>query len=359
MRLVLIDPPIAHCPLPSHVVVRIEQEQTVFKGKLFVIRKVPHIDEAQPGGYTASDMSDVDSQVRLAAFQFLEEQQGIHGDVLPKTVLSKGFGFRGERVPLIAPQGIFKPKVLELPLTFCTVPPNLQTPAPYNDEVGDDGLIRYRYRGADPDHRDNVGLRTAMKNRIPLIYLYGIVPGQYLPVWPVFVVGDDPSSLTFSVAADEQRMIQPEQWEMREAPNEAKRRYITVEVQARLHQRSFRERVLQAYRDRCAVCSLRHRELLEAAHILSDKHPLGEPVISNGLALCTLHHAAFEKNIMGIRPDYVIEIRKDILAEHDGPMLKHGLQGMQGQDLHVPRAADFKPNPEFLEIRYDEFSRAG
>jgi len=49
----------------------------------------------------------------------------------------------------------------------------------------------------DPRHPDNAGLRLAMQRRTPLIYLYGLVPGRYLPVWPVYIVGDDPQTLAF------------------------------------------------------------------------------------------------------------------------------------------------------------------
>jgi hypothetical protein len=31
---------------------------------------------------------------------------------------------------------------------------------------------------------------------------------------------------------------------------------------------------------------------------------------TNGLSLCKIHHAAFDRGIIGIRPNYVIEIRK-------------------------------------------------
>jgi len=98
---------------------------------------------------------------------------------------------------------------------------------------------------------------------------------------------------------------------------------------------------------------------IEAAHIVSDKHPLGEPIIPNGLALCKLHHAAFERNILGISPDYIIDIRRDILEEIDGPMLKYGLQQIRGQMIQTPRVNDFKPSKELLAIRFDEFRKAG
>src|SRR5207249_9138752 len=111
---------------------------------------------------------DLDTRVRLKAFQFLEEQQRIYGDALPRSVLEKGLEFDGSRVPLISPQGIFKPAILELPLSFTTVPIVEGKKRPYDDELGPDGLMRYRYRGSDPNHRDNAGLRACMQRKIPL-----------------------------------------------------------------------------------------------------------------------------------------------------------------------------------------------
>ncbi len=112
---------------------------------------------------------------------------------------------------------------------------------------------------------------------------------------------------------------------------------MTEVVRQRLHQRGFRQRVLRAYQQCCAICRLRHDELLEAAHILPDGHPLGEPVIPNGLALCKLHHAAFDRYLIGVTPDLEVTVRLDVLEEIDEPMLQHGLQGFQGRRIHVPR----------------------
>jgi len=70
--------------------------------------------------------------------------------------------------------------------------------------------------------------------------------------------------------------------------------------------------VLRAYQQCCAICRLRHDELLEAAHILPDIHPFGEPVVPNGLALCKLHHAAFDANIIGVTPDLEVTVRLDV-----------------------------------------------
>ena len=42
----------------------------------------------------------------------------------------------------------------------------------------------------------------------------------------------------------------------------------------------------------------------------------------NGLALCKIHHAAYDSRILGVSPDLVVQIRADILDETDGPLLE-------------------------------------
>jgi putative restriction endonuclease len=199
-----------------------------------------------------------------------------------------------------------------------------------------------------------------MRRQVPLVYFLGLVPGRYHAEYPVFVVGDDPADLSFEVQVDDRRTIAVPAAGVAEPATTARREYITVLAQRRMHQEEFRARVLQAYRECCAVCRLRHFELLEAAHILPDRHPRGHPVVPNGLSLCKIHHAAFDTNILGIRPDLIVEIRNDILEEEDGPMLRHGLQELHGRELLVvPRPRELKPDPERLEERYELFRRTG
>jgi putative restriction endonuclease len=297
-----------------------------------------------------------DARVRAAAFERLAEQVAIHGDVLQRSVLAQGISLDGDRVPLIGPQGIFKPRVLRAaPLSITTAPEG-----PYDDAFGPDGLLRYRYRGTNRDHPDNRGLRFAMERRLPLIYFHGIIPGKYVATWPVFIVKDNPAELFFSVAVDDAThtglsVDQDETHGFVSEDNMARRAYITAAVRQRLHQRAFRERVLDAYRHQCSFCRLRHEELLDAAHIIGDTEPLGEPVVRNGLSLCKLHHAAFDAHFVGLRPDYVLEVRPDILREHDGPTLVHAIQALDGMSITLPRQSVHRPSPELLEIRYERF----
>jgi putative restriction endonuclease len=184
--------------------------------------------------------------------------------------------------------------------------------------------------------------------------------GRYRPFWPTFIVRDDPDSLcvyaelhdavttgvdmTFGGAPLDEPAI-----------DRAYARRLTLQ---RLHQAAFRERVMRAYQHTCAVCHLKRRELLDAAHIIADSEALGAAEVTNGLALCKIHHAAFDSQILGIRPDYVIEIRGDVLAEIDGPMLQFGLQATHGQDLELPGRKAERPGVDLLQLRYERFLQA-
>ena len=300
--------------------------------------------------------------IRLAAFQWLSEQVAIHGDVLPRRpLLEQGFTYQNQRIPLVSAQGIFKPAVMDLPLTITTT-----AEGPYDDSFAGDDVLMYRYRGTNPNHHDNVGLKRCMAEQLPLIYFHGHVKNLYQPIWPVYIVGAHDESLTFEVRADQMLVAMTERSLGNAAESslaydteqEHRRRYATALVRQRLHQASFRERVLSAYREHCALCRLKHRELLDAAHIVPDTDEWGSPEVRNGLSLCKIHHAAYDKNVLGVTPDYKVEIREDVLQEIDGPMLLHGLQEMHGAKLWVPRRDDFRPDRDRLAWRYERFRKA-
>jgi len=304
--------------------------------------------------------SIIDADVRRCAFEFLHAATERYGEVLPWGLLASGMQYHGVVVPLIGPSGIWKPKVLDaIPISIATAPPTPGRPAPYNDGIEPSGRLAYRYRGDNPMHRDNVGLRTAMSFQVPLIYFFGVEKGEYLATWPVYVVEDDRHSLTFSVSIDDHVVAASEQGAQQQGACEARRQYVTAVTVRRLHQYKFRARVLQAYQNRCAVCRLKHVELLDAAHIVPDSDERGEPTVQNGLALCKIHHAAFDRHILGIKPDLSVEIRADILQEVDGPMLRYGLQEMNGCKLHLPASSHLRPGKLFVDARYDLFKRAG
>ena len=132
----------------------------------------------------------MDDHIRIAAFDWLKQQIQLHGEVLPGKLLAEGFVFRETRIHLKGQPGIWKPKLMELPLSITT-----KYQGPYDDTLTKEGLMEYRYRGNNPDYWDNAGLREVMKLRKPLIYFYGVAKGRYFVVFPVYIVYDNPNTL--------------------------------------------------------------------------------------------------------------------------------------------------------------------
>ena len=245
------------------------------------------------------DQPDLDMRVRMAAMARLSQLRVEGGGVVRACQLEGGFEFENERIALWSAQkGIWKPKqlnFLNVALTLTTAP-RVEGRAPaYDDEVADNrGSFGYKYQGTDATNWSNVAVRNAMLYRRPLIYLYGIAKGVYEPIFPVFIVEDDPSTLTFRLQADVSDRVAAYS-DMSIEVNAPRREYQTVAVKRRVHQHRFRELVLNAYTRRCAICELRHSSLLDAAHIMEDRDHRGLPEISNGLTLCKIHHSAYPR----------------------------------------------------------------
>ena len=81
-----------------------------------------------------------DQRVRKEAFNWLGEQVSLYGETLPREILAQGFQMDGQRVRLLSQQGIFRPSLMQVPLSITTSPNS-----PYDDSIGSDGLIQYRY----------------------------------------------------------------------------------------------------------------------------------------------------------------------------------------------------------------------
>ena len=166
--------------------------------------------------------------------------------------------------------------------------------------------------------------------------------GAFVPVFPVYVIDDDTARHEFVLSLDESVRF------MTNPDLGPQRSYVEQLVRRRLHQAEFRGRVLQAYATQCAICNLRLGRLLEAAHIIGDAETEGDPVVPNGLSLCKIHHAAYDADLVGISPDFVVEINHELLETTDGPMLQYGLQAMNGRALTLPQRRVDRPDRERL-----------
>ncbi|HEY6067098.1 MAG TPA: HNH endonuclease [Gaiellaceae bacterium] len=292
-----------------------------------------------------------DEDVRVSCFGQLAILQARFGQDVPyRGGLDAGFTFRGARVPYLSPQkGIFRAAVQRGPAAL-----SIQTSAntPYRDVETPDGFL-YDYRAGSIDQADNRALRAAYELQVPLVYFVGTQPGRYQPNVPFYVVEDDPAARRVLVApgamvgpVDEEEPVLPE--------DPIERRYALREVRVRIHQARFRGRIVPAYRGQCAICRLKEIRLLDAAHIAGDLEEGGEPVVSNGLALCSIHHRAFDHDLVAVSPDYEVRISERLLHDEDGPMLEL-LKTFDGRLIHVPRRADWRPDRDRLAVRFERF----
>jgi putative restriction endonuclease len=287
-----------------------------------------------------------ESALRAAIMDWARERAEANGGFLHRHEL---LSFRvGDRdLPIIDfSRGIRNPADFSSTLSIVSA-----ANGPYDDTESDDGLLHYAYRKGDPWTGDNRKLRAAMETGQPLILFRKEVANFYTPVMPVYVVDDEPENRQFIIALDEAFRF------MGDVANlaEPQRAYARRLAKQRLHQPAFRTRVLLAYDTRCTVCSLRHGSLLDAAHIVPDGEPLGTPTTPNGLALCKIHHAAYDQNMLGVSPDYRVSINREVLEEIDGPMLRHGIQEMHGRTITLPARRTDHPNRDLLAWRWERF----
>jgi len=305
-------------------------------------------------------MTDQDTNIRLAAFQHLRRLTEVRNH-LTAADLKPGFIFNGERIPFVNQQrGIFKPRKMRFLLSIRTVFPKSGGKVWYDDQrdvqsqiFEGDETIDYAFMGKNPEAADNRWLREAFENQVPVIYFLGFAPGHYHPICPAFIVGWNAKTLkaTVSFSAPEQDSLKPPE-------SAAERRYALRIVQQRLHQASFREAVITAYDNRCALSGLPEPLLLDAAHIIIDKdEALGQPIVPNGIPLSKIHHAAFDAHLIGIDPNYQVHVSDRLLDLQDGPFLE-ALKKLNSGTIHLPHRPKDRPDRDRLALRFERFKAA-
>jgi putative restriction endonuclease len=129
------------------------------------------------------------------------------------------------------------------------------------------------------------------------------------------------------------------------------RRRVLRTVLRLLRDSRFRARVLGAYAHRCAACGVQ-LDLLDAAHILPVGQPGSSDEVTNGVALCALHHRAYDAALIGFSPLYKVQVSKKQLKElkacgRDGGSadFSNGLR----KTLILPAAVAHRPNPALIK----------
>jgi putative restriction endonuclease len=215
--------------------------------------------------------------------------------------------------------------------------------------------FRYAFRAGSDTQPDNRALRAAYELQVPIVYFVATGPGRYRPEYPWFV--DRLELEQRSAIVGPGHFIGPlDEQEPVPFDDPIERKYAVRETRVRLHQRRFRGRVLEAYSGSCAICRLKEPRLLDAAHIVGDRLPAGEPSVTNGLSLCSIHHRAFDEHLIGVSPDYDVHVSRRLLDDEDGPMLEL-LKTFHRAPIVVPARRAWQPDREQLAERFERFAR--
>jgi putative restriction endonuclease len=296
----------------------------------------------------------LDEGLRSSCFASLDVLCAQYGEDIPYAgALDQGFPHRGRRVPFLQRfKGIHRAAAQEGPAALSIL---TSANSPYDDEATPDGF-RYAYRSGAIDQPDNRALRAAFAQQVPLVYFVATRPGWYKPLYPCYVIEDDPVARRVLVSPG--RMAGPvDEREPIVLDDPLERMYVVRETRVRLHQARFRGSVLVAYSSQCAICRLKEGRLLDAAHIVGDLEQRGEPHIANGLSLCSIHHRAFDQDLVGVAPDYRVHVSRRLLDDEDGPMLEL-LKAFHQQTIVLPPRSAWRPDRDRLASRFERFTSA-
>lgn len=290
---------------------------------------------------------DADQALREAAIRHVRSLSAQWGEAVPAAELTRGFTHRGARVSVVAwGRGIFKPKELtDGPLTLVS-----SLASSYADEhvSGADEML-YDYAPASTDEWANAGLKNVAALDRPVVLLKQVKgkPGsEYAIFAPVYITSFDDVArkMRLSLSASERDIAgvpTPQ-------PSAFSKRYAETISKARLHQAHFRRDTLAAYGDRCCVCELRERPLLDAAHIVDDRLPEGMATVANGLAMCPTHHRAYDRFIISIEDDYRVRVERGRLSQPDSGPTAAAIVAFDGKTIWLPRNRSMYPAIEFL-----------
>lgn len=130
----------------------------------------------------------------------------------------------------------------------------------------------------------------------------------------------------------------------------AARKTVIAQIVRQYRAYDFRSRVLCAYGYRCAACGIQ-LELVDAAHIVPVAESGSTDETTNGIALCKLHHAAYDRNLMSVDQNYRIEISANQVERLTDANLIGGLpefrQNLRDAILLPADRRDY-PNPDYI-----------
>jgi putative restriction endonuclease len=220
---------------------------------------------------------------------------------------------------------------------FSSRSPSLQTTLTNLTVAGEDGIAAH-VRPATEGTEVTVAVR-------PDFLLWYIQNGQ-----PLHDADEDASevqSLIDATPEEERELLDSATSRVR-----LERRVQLIEIIRAFRDARFRPLVLQAYRNRCAVCST-SLKLVDAAHIIPVSDPRGTDSVTNGIALCRLHHGAYDTGLLGIQSSYRLIINTRTATRLAELQLDGGLAAFRAAlpaRIEIPNQPEIRPDPHNLRI---------
>ena len=308
-----------------------------------------------------------DHEIRAAAFALVRRLQDENGG-LSRDDLYNGVQWRGRRIRLDGHvQGIWKPKEMDGLLSIKTAWPRQRTGRPdtYPDQrqalrehFEHRDVLEYSFMQNNPNHRHNQLLHDAWRRRIPIIYLIASYPAFYQAFFPAFIVDWDSVTLKTRVA-----------FGFESPPETENERRIGIAIARRQYDHAaFRENVLSAYRETCAVSGVMGRSHVGVAELAPSYGPAADAAAtaSAGVALSKLHRAAFEADLLGIDADGRLHVAHRADLYRSGTTSRRqpestvitALREINGARIQLPENPSHRPDRELLDLRYQQFLRA-
>lgn len=130
--------------------------------------------------------------------------------------------------------------------------------------------------------------------------------------------------------------------------------------QSSLYRRSrrdpeFRQSVLDAYGHKCAICAydIQFRTKIigvEAAHI-QWHNAQGPDIVSNGVALCAIHHKLLDYGAIGLNDELELVAAKGL---NGGKQLDYLVYNYEGKQITLPRNGMEEPSVEYVRWQRKE-----
>ncbi|MEI2690955.1 MAG: HNH endonuclease signature motif containing protein [Anaerolineae bacterium] len=109
---------------------------------------------------------------------------------------------------------------------------------------------------------------------------------------------------------------------------------------------------MNAYVQRCAVCGVQLK-LIDAAHIVPVNHDQSTDETCNGLALCALHHRAYDQALLAVSASYTVMFNDNQAEELKRLGLAAGIEEFSKnlrQEILLPKVVAERPHTAYIQL---------